>query len=121
MGETKTSGAKTSGAVSPYMVRDIIQELTDKGVIPKECRRCTIEFSPNEPVIIRSEVYVTRKEFIDLANALTTYPEDCRKEFIAIPVPGEAGEVLDVSVLQDEFRKFVPQDKQIGQRASEGK
>ena len=110
-------------AISPYKVRDIIQELTDKGVIPTGCRRCTIEFSPNEPVIIRSEVYVTREEFIALADALAAYPEDCEKKLIAIPVtPARIGdaveevEALDVSVLQDEFAQFVPQDKRLSER-----
>ena len=57
----------------------IIMELIEAGVIPKQCRKFTIEAKIGTPVVITSEVFVTEEQFRVIADSLKRHGKDAAR------------------------------------------
>jgi len=57
-------------------MRNLDQELIDRGIVPKDCRKVELVFEPGSVSYMRYERYLTDETMLAVAEALTAIASD---------------------------------------------
>ena len=98
----------------------LVKDLIEAGVIPKECRRFSLVMNVGEPIVFKSEVYVTEEQFQSLCDGMKHLDgKDCRTETFVFSrsrpgwsdgvfVKKEGVRSIDITQLGDTYETFSP-------------
>lgn len=63
---------------------ELIRRLIAAGIIPRNCRKWTLQLEAGDAATVTSETYLTYEQLATIADIATAHPEELRSRVIAI-------------------------------------